>query len=402
MDKKRTYRLPPCPDYDVEGTESWLEEMAAEGWQLEEDGFFAGFAAFEARPPARLRYRLEAAPKPTGMWSDSDRPAQEAVAYGEALGWSYVATRGQFYIYRCARADAPELNTDPRVQALALDLVRKRERSSLVSLVIWLVLYPLMFSRLHVLLTAIAVGTWRYLWGVGLAVWLVAGSLAGVLHLRRLRKQLARGEPLRHRKDWKKRALRHRLRGPVFLVLLAGWILSMLFRWSDMSALESTLRPEDLDALPFATMADLAGGGTWVREDLYESNASTAISDLLAPVALELNQTGRVVGEDGAVLLDGSLDISYYETASPLLARRILSELQREDQRNWSKEYRELALPDLGVEADAAAAYSAFRPVLLLVDGSRCIRIALLQFGDTPVPLETWAPRAAQIFCAGG
>ena len=400
MDKQRIYRLPPCPDYDVEGTESWLEEMAEKGWQLSEDGFFAGFAAFDTKPPARIRYRLEAAPKPTGMWSDSDRPSQEALDYGEDLGWIYVATRGQFYIYCCAQADAPELNTDPQVQALALDLVRKRERSSFVSLLLWLILYPLIFSRMHVLLSAIAAGTWRYLWGTALVIWLIAGSLAGIVHLRRLRKQLAAGEPLHHRRDWKRRALRYRIRGPLFAALCAGWVISMLFRWSYMSKQESSPLPQDLDALPFATMADLAGGGTWEEENFYESNTLTAISDLLAPVVIEMNQTGNVVGEDGAVLLDGSLDINYYETASPFLARQIMSELQREDQKNWSKEYKELPVPDLGVETDAAAAYSAFRPTLLLVDGNRCIRVALLQFGDDmAIPFETWAPRAAQAFC---
>lgn len=400
MGKKRIYRMPPCPNYDVEGTESWLEEMAAGGWQLSEDGFFAGFAAFDAKSPAHLRYRLEAAPKPTGMWSDSDRPTQEALSYSEELGWTYVTTRGQFYIYCCDQVNAPELNTDPQVQALALDLVRKRERSSFVSLILWLVLDPLIFCRMRVLLTAIAAGTWRYLWGTALVIWIIAGSLAGIIHLRRLRKKLAAGEPLSHRKDWKKRALRHRLRGPVFLVLFVGWIVSMLFRWSAMTTLESNPLPQDLDALPFATLEDLAGGGTWRQEDFYKSNTFLAISDLLAPVAIEMNQSGQVIGEDGTILLDGSLDIKYYETRSPLLARQLMSELQREDRENWSKHYQELPVPDLGVETDATVAYSAFRPTLLLVDGSRCIRISLLQFGDTAVPFDIWASRAAQVFCA--
>lgn len=37
----RNYKacLPPCPDYDIAGTESWLAEMAASGWQLNETGF---------------------------------------------------------------------------------------------------------------------------------------------------------------------------------------------------------------------------------------------------------------------------------------------------------------------------------------------------------------------------
>ena len=39
-ERARILRLPPCPPYDLEGTESWLSEMAARGWRLEPDDFF--------------------------------------------------------------------------------------------------------------------------------------------------------------------------------------------------------------------------------------------------------------------------------------------------------------------------------------------------------------------------
>ena len=39
---RRCLRPVPCPDYDVEGMESWLSDMSARGLFLTEDGFFAG------------------------------------------------------------------------------------------------------------------------------------------------------------------------------------------------------------------------------------------------------------------------------------------------------------------------------------------------------------------------
>ena len=42
-DIQYVYRPLPCPDYDVEGMESWLTDMAAEGLVLSPDGFFASF-----------------------------------------------------------------------------------------------------------------------------------------------------------------------------------------------------------------------------------------------------------------------------------------------------------------------------------------------------------------------
>ena len=58
---KHVYRIPPCPSYDIEGMESWLSDMAAEGFVLVKDGIFAGVATFEKTEPRKLKYRLQAA-----------------------------------------------------------------------------------------------------------------------------------------------------------------------------------------------------------------------------------------------------------------------------------------------------------------------------------------------------
>ena len=55
--------LPPCPSYDVEGTESWLSDMERAGWRLTPEGFFGGLARFERAEPCAAAYRLDAAPK---------------------------------------------------------------------------------------------------------------------------------------------------------------------------------------------------------------------------------------------------------------------------------------------------------------------------------------------------
>ena len=75
--------------------------------------------------------------------------------------WEYVARHGQFYIYRSADPSARELNTDPKVQALALNAVKKRLVSDLISLLVWTVLYPLLFLRAGLFTTILGLGTWR-------------------------------------------------------------------------------------------------------------------------------------------------------------------------------------------------------------------------------------------------
>lgn len=153
---KPIYRLPPCPAYEIEMTESWLTDMAAKGLFLSRAGFFAGFAIFEKSEPALVRYRLEAAPEGISTLANANLdPTAEARELNASYGWQYVAARDQFYIYRSDSADARELNTDPRVQALALDLVRKRERANVFTSIFWLLVYPIVMLRGQPMLTAV-------------------------------------------------------------------------------------------------------------------------------------------------------------------------------------------------------------------------------------------------------
>ena len=43
MKQRKIRRLAPCPAYDVEKIESWLADMAKEGWILEKDGEIFGW-----------------------------------------------------------------------------------------------------------------------------------------------------------------------------------------------------------------------------------------------------------------------------------------------------------------------------------------------------------------------
>ena len=160
---RHVYRLAPCPAYDVEGMEGWLSDMSREGLFLVKDGFFGGFATFEYDEPREVKYRLEAAQKSTSMWAENEgEPDPEQVELSKKYSWDYIAKRGDFYIYRSYEPGARELNTDPQVQALALNAVRKRQISAVFSLLFWTVLYPVLVFHSGVLLTIIHMQTWFF------------------------------------------------------------------------------------------------------------------------------------------------------------------------------------------------------------------------------------------------
>ena len=136
---KTVYRYPPCPDYDVEAMESWLSDMAAKGLVLTRDGFFFGFGNFEKTEPKTMRYRLEASKYRSGTLNEYN-PPEEAQELYEAMGWQYVAARGNFHIYCTEDPEARELHTDPQVQAITIDTLRRKIRRDIIFEVVWILL----------------------------------------------------------------------------------------------------------------------------------------------------------------------------------------------------------------------------------------------------------------------
>lgn len=401
-EKKRIYRLPPCPDYDVEAMESWLGAMAAQGWVLEQDGFLFGFgtAAFRREKPQKLRYRLEAAAQGAGMWSENGgQPDPEAQELGRQMGWKYVASRGDFYIFVSDQPGAPELNTDPAVQAIALKKVRSRARSSLFATLFWAALWPLL--RLHgaFWLTVVHIGLPLTLLSLGLIFWSPARSLCQAIHLGRLTRRLGQGLPLEHKKDWQVRSRRHRASSFSYLALWLLWIGLFARLW--VLDLEE---PGKLDlrdysgGFPFSTMEDLLPGGQFTYDDFMPGQTNTVSfhSGWLAPQRVSFWQTGKIQKE-GRVI-DGGLTVEYYQMRWPWLARRLAQEYQKIDKARNRKYYQPLDCPtaqSLGV--DYAAAYTALFPTVVLVKDDVMLRVYFYQTREPALPLEEWAA----VFAAG-
>ncbi len=401
---KYTYRLPPCPAYDVEGTERWLGDMAARGLLLAPDGFFLGFATFERRAPCAARYRLEAVPK-IGMFDESDAPAAEAVDLAAEYGWEYIGRRGEFYIYRTAREDARELNTDPRVQALAMKAVRSRQRWNLLDLLFWLILWPLLQNEAVVyrspMLTALTLGTWLTLFSIVMIVWLCSRAVVRAVMLERLYRKLSRGESAADQQtgtaEWEKRAHRHRAVTVIRAALIAVWIglLSVrLLNWmaesDEMSLKEYIGAGEDI---PFATVQELAitqGMPASYRQTMSGwGNTVTAWRDVLSPVNIDFCEIAEVTLTDGRVI-EGGLYVDYHETSAPWIAARIAREYHRLDRRD--EDYKPLAL-DLP-EADYAVAYldALHMQTVVIQVGDRVIHASFHRYSNTAeIPLDAWA-----------
>lgn len=386
---RRSYRLPPCPEYDIEGMESWLSDMAADGLHLSRDGFFAGFAIFEKGEPCVTRYRLDAAPKKAGFFADNAGPDADTVSLSASYGWEYVTAYGQFLFYRTSDPNAPELHTDPQVQAIAINQIRRRERGSVAANILWLV-WPLIFLKGAWIVAMMDIGTWFVLSALALLFWSCASAVARAVHFRRLRHRLLRGATLDHHKKWRRRAARHRIASLLAVVCSVAWIIALLCLWVQNTEGAGAIPLETYTGNPpFATIADLAPGGTYKLDDFGLSNTVEIRSDWLAPTVIHWAEIATVALPDGKTV-SGGLYVDYYETVSSWAAREAAREYLHVARR--SRNYEELELPALDIEYAVGYYDSLQSPTLLLQSGNRFMKVTFYQTSTNyQISLADWA-----------
>lgn len=393
---KYAYRLSPCPAYAVADTECWLGQMAEKGFMLSENGFFGGVGVFEKSEPKRVRYRLEAAPQSTSLWSDNGGlPEGEQRDMMADEGWEYVCNRGDFYIYRASSPDAAKPNTDPAVQALTLSAVVKRRRSSLFSTIFYLIFYPVIVIKGGVISLMLGTGSYYILLLMLLLIWSTLGSLKEYLSLRSMEKKLRRGLPLPSGRINPKKTARHRLGGLLYILLIivfAVMSVSVINHRAVSDEREVPFAKYEGD-LPFPELGELMGGQ--YMADGYGEDTVEEWDDLLARRCIKFFQSGSVHREAGGTV-EAILRVEYYELKSPIAASMLVREIHRAD-RSWSnKKYyapADFAPPDGDY---SAVYYYLHQQILLLQKGNVVIRAYIAPLGEKRVPFEQWAASFAE------
>lgn len=374
---KYAYRIPPCSKYDIAGMESWLEDMAAKGLYLDRDGMFFGFATFVHGQPQQLRFRLEATVNAKGKLSSVTEPEEETVELHRMMGWDYRGRWGQFHIYVTADPDAPELHTDPRVQALTIQALNKFQRSQLISSLESFVILYFFHGSIFYSLSAV--------WGFFLTVlaigWALSFPVTNLIHLiqmTRLKKQLKKGIPMTHRSDWKKRSWRR------YTALAADWIIGLVLVGSLLTTaaaqyesdyntpLEDWTRP-----IPFAGVQELFPDHEIRQEVSLIDSEVHHWSNLLATDCYDYTEWREVVSPDDETF-SAYIQVWYYETRYEWFARGLARELAQQfggtlADRLLTDREKPQEIP--GVDADYAVYYDYYAKGLILCDGNTVIRV---------------------------
>ncbi len=144
----------------------------------------------------------------------------------------------------------------------------------------------------------------------------------------------------------------------------------MLTAWQrDTDKVDTVSLADFKEPVPFATMADLLPQGQFTLDDMGFGNEVTLRSSWLAPSFIEFGQAGTVKNDKNTV--QGGINVEYYHTVSPLLARLLAKELQRYDRRLSHYEALFHPQPRSELGADSVTGYTAIFPTLVMVKGEK-------------------------------
>lgn len=374
---KKAYRFPPCPAYDIEAMEFWLEDMARKGLILTDWGIF-DLAVFEKGTPQNLRFRLEPAPKQAGIINEYDEPPAAARELNADFGWRYVTRRDQFYIYCTDDPAAPELNTDPQIQALTLNLLSRRMQRSLIASIAHLIVLYLLHYRGTLLSYCIVMDLWFMVTLAVSYLLSLSSQIASQFHMAKLHKKLRQWQPLTPKGKTKGQVILYYVNQSfqtlLPLLLLVGCICIMARTDFD----ENAIALEEYDnPLPFATMAEFyPDGERTYEENSYKDSAVFLWDSALTPVNYEYYESSEVKFDDGSAV-SGSLWVVYHEAVSPAIARGLAQEHVDQDRNGVINSDKYTTVPISGIEADFLNCYQrTFTTVVVACVGNTCVRVS--------------------------
>lgn len=393
-----SYRFPPCPVYDMEGIESWLEEQSLRGLALVKYNAW-GLFVFERTAPAPARYRLEAAQKRHAFWDENMNPPAPMEELAQECGWFFVTYCGGFYIFRSTDPHGPELNTDPSIQAITMKYLKKRWLGSLIVMLVYLaiLLFGLGPGFFYHMVTEGALVIFLLFLFITVEMFNHMGAL---IHIARVHRRLSSGWNLAPQPVSDRSAKRYRFSQYTFYGLILVMLLSIGHHHMVNLGLGEHPLAEYPGTPPFVTLEELAPADTEITYGKIDNGRYRSRPDALIPVNLYWLDGGEIRYPDGASTA-GLLEIQYCETAAPWLALAIGTDYQ--DFYEMLGSTQPIQLPSLDVDYAAAFVDAHGLPRVVLAEGNTVVCTRFSQADEHGYfTIEAWAQAMAQRLNAEG
>ena len=376
--REKIYKIPPVASYDVEGMESWLSDMARDGWLLEKDGIKLGIAVFEKAEPSNARYCLVAAKNGTRAIYDNDgEPEYEEIKHSGKYGWEYIAKRDGFHIYRCMGEPMRELNTDPEVFAHSLKTSADRQGALAVIALCWLAFRPVLKANFNLIKLSLQVSSLIILPWLISVIWLISGVIMRCAYLGKLGRRLRKTGNYKDGRKRGKRSGASILRYVVNILMIAVFLFGSGMIYCRNLFEKETKPISQFDGeVPFATFSDLAPEGKQIPKNGVP-DSYRQYGDIISPVCIEWNEIGTVYTEDGGAYRI-KLTVEYYETKAGWTAKLLAKEFSSDYRLHKQYEIYKTEIP----QADFSAVYyNGYDTVIIICDGNRVLFAEIMSLG---------------------
>lgn len=327
-------RFVPVDSLDIAAMESWLADLAEDGLFLVSFGTL--FANFESCPPRKAAYRLEATVFPL---VEPDKKKRELL---EDFGWEYICPFGKYFHVYCAKTEnAPEIHTDPAIQAEVYEQIYRSQRN-------WGILYCSIYTLMLLALVFVRKpGFFNIILNIGFfltfGAYMAAFAILGIiqfLRLRRIKNLLKNGTPLSHSGDYRKKRWRH-ISANVFIFLL--FLSVLLVRFCKPAIAWDVDWRELSEPIPMVSLAEIEQDSGFANGHIDDENTTYIGGDsdneirfdssFLAPEQITITQSGFVPGRnwvDDGRPYESTLKISIYRLRFPSMGARFV-----ESQMDW-------------------------------------------------------------------
>ena len=334
-------KLIPVNLMNIPAMESWLSDMAAEGFYLHSLG--PHVAKFTEGEPRKLAYRIEPLPaEDNGFYVNNIRNAFAAEKDGkkpltveeknrrmtelyDEFGWEQVCKLSQlFCIFRAKEEDTPELHTDPVAQSEAYERIYQRQKKGLLltlpfflAIILWCLYLTLWDDNLYY---SVKSGSSLLVCAAGL-FFTVFVLFKEAKSFRHIRDRLQDGIAMEHDADWQKHAGFYKLKVAVYHVILLCIAFSGFYwtgqRW-DMPLAEAN------QPLPYLSLETIENDPNYIlgEYDGWDNEVRFSTS-FLAPIQYEIRQEGIVPDrrwDDDSGVYSPSIKVEYYDLRFAFLA----------------------------------------------------------------------------------
>ncbi len=328
---KYCYKRPKFDCYDAVAMECWLSDLAKQG--LHFVGTKLAYFRFEKKEPTNTKYRVEP------MTNENTTPSEEMLAAYKEAGWEFVSHHSRlFFIWKATREEATELHSDPIVQSESYRRLCKKLTGQAIGTGLAVLAILAMFLGGFIVSdrpVSLFLASPLYLGLLTSQIFMVTQVVQQAKGAYKIRKMLADGFSLEHKKEYHKQYLWYR----IFTVTSLS--LSVMIVITSMITLTSDWRKNIVDMkenLPYIPLDLIEQSEDFVWDAPFYFNQDgidyTNYADFLwtffVPEHYDIYQSGGDQNHkwpDGSGYYSPSASTEYYRLSIPMFAPLLLDEL---------------------------------------------------------------------------